>query len=86
MRAPMVGSIVGPSRLQAAGIIKHAYMGALTLHAELLRSTYCEGHRFAAAGALCRLSSCALDDPHIAIAYNVVSGIRHDFLLMTWSD
>jgi len=55
-------------------------MDALALHAELLRGANCEGHRIAATGGLCRFGNCTQNDPHIAVAYDIVSSIRHDFL------
>jgi hypothetical protein len=66
-------SIEGPSGPKGAVIIKHAYMGALALHAKLLCGTNCEGHRLAAVGALYPFGGCALNDPYIVVAYDIVS-------------
>jgi len=84
-RALMAVSIVGPSRSEPAVIVKRAYIRPLAPHAEHLCGTYCEAHCLIAAGGSCTFGRRALNDPHIAIAYDIVSAFRHDLLLQMWS-
>jgi hypothetical protein len=64
-----------------AGTIEHAYMGALAAHGKPLRGTNREGDHLTAAGALSQFGECVLDAPHIAVADDVISIIRHRLLL-----
>jgi len=77
--------VEGPFGPQAAVMIEQTYMGALTSHAELLRGTNREGDQLAATSAPSLFDRCALDNPHIAVAYDIVSRIRHDLIRKSWS-
>src|ERR1700719_1760205 len=77
----MMVPIVGPFGLEAAVIIHHAHMGALAPCAELLCGIDCEDERLVAARAGTVFAILELDHPHLLVAYNVVSSIRHDLLL-----
>jgi hypothetical protein len=68
--------IVGPFGLEAAVIIHHAHMGALTP-----RAVDCEDDRLVATRAGTVFAIFDLDHPHVLVAYNIVSSIRHDLLL-----
>src|SRR6266487_5982429 len=76
----MMIPIVGPFGLEAAVIIHHAHMGALAPRAELLCSIDCEGDGLVAARAGTVFTIFDLDHPHVLVAYNIVSSIRHDHL------
>jgi hypothetical protein len=64
-----------------AGTIEHAYMGALAAHAKLLRGVNREGDHNTATGALSPFAGWVFDAPHIAVANDVISIIRHRLLL-----
>jgi hypothetical protein len=68
-------SIVAPFASQAAIIIEHAYVGPLSPHAKLLRSSDREKGRVAAVPILTVFSVLGLDHPHVVIPYDVVSTI-----------
>jgi hypothetical protein len=77
----MMIPIVGPFASEAAVIIHLAYMGALAPHAEFLRGADGEGDRLVATRAGTVFAIFDLDHPHVLVAYNIVSSIRHDLLL-----
>src|SRR5580700_240206 len=77
----MMIPIVGPFGLEAAVIIHHAHMGALASCAELLCGIDCEDDRLVATRAGTVFAIFDLDHPHVLVAYNIVSSIRHDLLL-----
>src|SRR5215469_1948116 len=76
----MMIPIVPPFGLEAAVIIHHAHMGALAPRAELLCGIDCEDDRLVAARAGTVFAIFDLDHPHVLVAYNIVSSIRHDHL------
>src|SRR6266705_742330 len=76
----MMIPIVGPFGLEAAVIIRHAHMGTLAPRAELLCGIDCEDDGLVAARAGTVFAIFDLDHPHVLVAYNIVSSIRHDHL------
>jgi hypothetical protein len=74
-------SIVAPFASQAAITIEHTYVGALSPHPKLLRSSDREWDRLVAALVLTIFSIFELDHPHIVVPYDVILRRRHGFLL-----
>src|SRR6516225_8295586 len=74
-------SVVAPFASQAAVIIEHAYVGTLSPHPELLRSSDSKRGRLLAAFVLTIFGIFKLHLPHIIVPYDVVSRIRNRFLL-----
>jgi hypothetical protein len=72
-------SIVAPVASQAAITIEHTYVGALSPHPKLLRSSNSEWDRLVAALVLTILFE--VYHPHVVVPYDVVLRSRHGFLL-----
>src|SRR5690349_8207929 len=70
-----------PDGAEAAVMIERAHVGMLAAPAESPRRTRRDGHGVTAARGLVPSRSCALDDPYVAVADDVVARTRHDVLL-----